>query len=90
MKRNLLLMTLAAIFIGMPMLKAQDDEAKKAAEAAMSTTVKSNEIKDTAKNWKFSGMVGLNATQTQFWNWAAGGNNNVTGVVYAKGTGNLH
>lgn len=86
MKRNLLLMTLAAIFIGMPMLKAQDDEAKKAAEAAMSTTVKSNEIKDTAKNWKFSGMVGLNATQTQFWNWAAGGNNNVTGVVYANMT----
>ena len=79
-------MTMAVMFIGMPMLKAQDDEAKKAAEAAMSTTVKSNEIKDTTKNWKFSGMVGLNASQTQFWNWAAGGNNNVTGVVYANMT----
>lgn len=84
MKRNLLLMTLAAIFIGMPMLKAQDDEAKKAAEEAMKTKVKAAEITDSVKYWKFTGMVGLNATQTQLVNWAAGGNNNITGVVYAN------
>ncbi len=75
---------IAMFLLSMPVLRAQDDEAKKAAEAAMSTKVKSNEIKDSVKCWKFSGMVGLNASQTQFFNWAAGGNNNITGVVYAN------
>lgn len=62
---------------------AQDDE-KKAAEAALATEVKSTEISDSAKHWKFTGMVGLNASETMLFNWAAGGNNNVTGVVFAN------
>lgn len=84
MRKNLLLLIVAVVLVGSPVLRAQDDEAKKAAEAAMGTKVKSNEIKDSVKFWKFSGMFGLNASQTQFWNWAAGGNNNVTGVLYAN------
>ena len=84
MRKNLLLLLVSVFFIGAPMLRAQDDEVKKAAQAAIDTKVKSNEIKDSVKFWKFSGMVGLNASQTQFWNWAAGGNNNVTGVLYAN------
>ena len=36
------------------------------------------------KNWKFDGVVGLNAAATGLINWAAGGNNNVNGVAYAK------
>lgn len=85
MKIKNLLFVLIALIMGAPMLRAQDD-AKKAAEEAMKTAVKSNEIKDSSKCWKFSGMLGLNASQTQFWNWAAGGNNNVAGVVYANMT----
>ncbi len=85
-KRLVFLFAMALMIVSMPVLRAQDDEAKKAAEAAMQTAVKSNEIKDSEKNWKFSGMVGLNASQTQFFNWAAGGNNNVAGVVYANMT----
>ena len=36
------------------------------------------------KDWIFSGAVGLNAAATGLWNWAAGGNNNVNGVVYGR------
>ena len=36
------------------------------------------------KAWKFDGTVGLNAAATGLVNWAAGGNNNVNGVAYAK------
>lgn len=64
---------------------AQDDEAKKAAEAAMATKVPSVDLtKDSVKYWKFTGMFGLNASETQFWNWVAGGNNNLTSVIYAN------
>lgn len=36
------------------------------------------------KDWKFSGVTGLNAAATGLVNWAAGGNNNVNGVVYGR------
>ena len=34
--------------------------------------------------WKCSGVLGLNASATGLVNWAAGGNNNVTGVAFGK------
>jgi len=37
---------------------------------------------DSAKHWKFSGMVGLNTSATFLTNWAAGGNNAAT-MVFA-------
>lgn len=37
-----------------------------------------------AKNWAWSGIVGLNANATGMVNWAAGGKNNVTGTAFAK------
>lgn len=46
-----------------------------------------NETVDTAKkfeHWKFTGVAGLNITQTQFWNWAGGGNNNAHGRIFAN------
>lgn len=36
------------------------------------------------KEWNFSGVTGLNAAATGMVNWAAGGNNNVNGVIYAR------
>ena len=36
------------------------------------------------KAWKFDGVVGINAAATGLVNWAAGGQNNVNGVAYAK------
>ena len=53
-------------------------DAAKAAGAALKSV-------DTGeKDWKFDGVVGLNAAATGLVNWAAGGNNNVNGVAYAK------
>ena len=36
------------------------------------------------KYWKLTGVVGLNLTQTSFTNWAAGGQNNANGVLFAN------
>jgi len=36
------------------------------------------------KDWKWSGIIGLNANATGMINWAAGGKNNVTGTVFGK------
>ena len=39
---------------------------------------------EAESSWKFSGVVGLNASATGLVNWAAGGNNNVNGVAFGK------
>jgi hypothetical protein len=47
-------------------------------------------VQDTVKiskwkqYWKFSGIVGLKVTQMQLINWAAGGNSNFAGMLYAN------
>lgn len=52
--------------------------------------ISTDEFTDTLKiskwkdYWKLTGIIGLNFSQTQFWNWAAGGNNNANGVVHAN------
>ncbi|MBQ0048718.1 MAG: DUF3078 domain-containing protein [Bacteroidales bacterium] len=42
------------------------------------------EVDTGEKVWKISGVTGLNAAATGLVNWAAGGNNNVNGVVFAR------
>ena len=80
MKKAFLLLSLCVM--AMMAVNAQVDE-KTAAEEALKTKVKSAEI-DSAKHWKFTGVCGLNSAQTALFNWAAGGNNNVTGFVFAN------
>jgi len=80
MKKGFLLLLLGALTCSL--VNAQVDE-KTAAEEALKTKVKSAEV-DSAKHWKFTGMVGLNASQTALFNWAAGGDNNITGFLYAN------
>jgi len=82
MKKGFLLLLLGALTC--TLVNAQVDE-KTAAEEALKTKVKSAEV-DSAKHWKFTGMVGLNASQTALFNWAAGGDNNITGFLYANMT----
>lgn len=56
------------------------DQAKAAADAQ-------GDLKkvDTGEDiWKFSGVTGLNGAATGMVNWAAGGNNNVNGVAFAR------
>lgn len=82
MKKSFLLFSLFAFVF--TIANAQVDE-KTAAEQAVKTTVKAAEI-DSAKHWKCTGVVGMNASQTGLFNWAAGGDNNITGFVYANVT----
>lgn len=66
---------------------AQDvDKAKVQSQAAAAADAQADLKKvDTGeKLWKFSGVTGLNAAATGLVNWAAGGNNNVNGVVYGR------
>lgn len=77
---------LLAIF-ALPMFAQEEptiEEAAKAATDAIAVTVKKNVEVPDSLNWKFSGIVGANVTQTQLINWAAGGNSNLTGVVFAN------
>ena len=80
MKKVFLLITMCALAFSF--VNAQVDE-KTAADEALKTKVKSAQI-DSAKHWKFTGIVGLNAAQTGLFNWAAGGDNNVTSFVFAN------
>ncbi len=53
----------------------------KAAEGAQADLKKA----DTGeKDWKFSGVTGVNAAATGLVNWSAGGNNNVNGVAFGR------
>ncbi len=54
------------------------------AEAAAKAGSDLQKLENTEKAWKFDGTVGLNAAATGLVNWAAGGKNNVNGIVYAK------
>ncbi len=54
------------------------------ANAAQSAEGDLKKIDTGEKNWKFSGVVGLNASATALVNWAAGGKNNVNGVAFAR------
>lgn len=82
MKKGFLLLLIGALTCSL--VNAQVDE-KTAADEALKTKVKSVEV-DSARHWKFTGMVGLNASQTALFNWAAGGDNNITGFLYANMT----
>ena len=60
-------------------VKTTVEEATKGSQQAIEL------IKGTVdKKWKVSGVMGINATATGLWNWAAGGNNNANGVAFAN------
>lgn len=54
------------------------------ADAAAAAGADLKKLGDAEKAWKFDGTVGLNAAATGLVNWAAGGKNNVNGIVYGK------
>lgn len=68
-------------------LSAQDVDKKTVQSQAEAAAAAKDDLKkvDTGdKEWKFSGVTGLNAAATGMVNWAAGGNNNVNGVIFAR------
>lgn len=79
--------TIAALFLLSAGMFAQDvNKATVEGQAAAAQNAAGNlkAIDTGEKAWKFDGVVGLNAAATGLVNWAAGGNNNVNGVAYAK------
>ena len=50
----------------------------------LATMLVAQEIESKPSPWSCTGVVGLNASATGLVNWAAGGNNNVTGVAFGK------
>lgn len=80
------ILVIACLFIGMT-VNAQDVDKEKVQKQAAAAASAQGDLKkvDTGdKDWKFSGTTGLNAAATGLSNWAAGGNNNVNGVVYGR------
>ena len=78
---------LAVCMIGTSSVYAQDvDKATVTgnADAAKSAGDDLKKVDTGEKAWKFDGTVGLNAAATGLMNWAAGGKNNVNGIVYGK------
>ena len=60
-------------------VKATIEETAKASQQAI------GQAKGPAdKEWKISGVMGVNASATGMWNWAAGGNNNANGVIFGN------
>jgi len=83
MKKLLLIMCMFASIAA----SAQDVDKSKVQDQAKANAAAQDGLKkvDTGdKAWKFSGVTGLNAAATGLSNWAAGGNNNVNGVVYGR------
>lgn len=79
--------TIAALFLLSAGMFAQDVNKATVEGQAAAAQNAAGDLKaiDTGeKAWKFDGVVGLNAAATGLVNWAAGGNNNVNGVAYAK------
>lgn len=79
--------TIAALFLLSTGMFAQDVNKATVEGQAAAAQNAAGDLKaiDTGeKAWKFDGVVGLNAAATGLVNWAAGGNNNVNGVAYAK------
>ena len=50
----------------------------------MTTSIFAQEVAAEPSPWSCTGVLGLNASATGLVNWAAGGNNNVTGVAFGK------
>lgn len=69
------------------MANAQEVDKEKVqtqAEAAAKAKKALKEVDTGDKIWKFSGVTGLNAAATSLSNWAAGGNDNINGVIFGR------
>ena len=85
MRKSILSLSLC-LFAALTLCAQEVDKAKVTgnAEAAAKAGEDLKKLENAEKAWKFDGTVGLNAAATGLVNWAAGGKNNVNGIVYAK------
>ena len=80
------IMFLACMMTSMMAHAQEVDKEKVQTQAEAAVEAKKDLLKvDTGeKVWKFSGVTGLNAAATSLSNWAAGGNDNVNGVLFGR------
>ena len=85
MRKSILSVALC-MFAALTMTAQEVDKSKVTgnADAAAKAGADLQKLENGDKAWKFDGTVGLNAAATGLVNWAAGGKNNVNGIVYAK------
>ena len=85
MKKTILSLSLCVLTV-LPMSAQVVDKEKVTANAAAAEKAGADlqKLETADKAWKFDGTVGLNAAATGLVNWAAGGKNNVNGIVYGK------
>ncbi|MCQ2334535.1 MAG: DUF3078 domain-containing protein [Paludibacteraceae bacterium] len=84
MKKFVLSICMAVAVLAANAQEVDKTTVQKQAEAAQSAGADLKGADTGEKDWKFSGVLGLNAAATGLVNWAAGGNNNVNGVVYGR------
>lgn len=84
MKKQLLAITCMFAALAMQAQEVNKATVQTQANAAAAAQGDLKKVDTGEKLWKFSGVTGLNAAATGLVNWAAGGNNNVNGVVYAR------
>lgn len=84
MKKNIMIIMCA--LASMTAVAQDVDKATVEAQAKAAANAQGDLKKvDTGeKIWKFEGVTGINAAATSMTNWAAGGNNNVNGVLFAR------
>jgi RecA-family ATPase len=85
MKKSIL--SVALCLVAALTMNAQDVDKAKVTSNVDAVAKAGDDLKkleDGEKAWKFDGTVGLNAAATGLVNWAAGGKNNVNGIVYGK------
>ena len=81
------IMFFACMMTSAMMANAQEVDKEKVqtqAEAAAEAKKALKEVDTGDKIWKFSGVTGLNAAATSLSNWAAGGNDNINGVIFGR------
>lgn len=84
MKKIFMLIMMAVSAISVNAQEVNKSTVQSQANAAADAQKDLKKVDTGDKLWKFSGVAGLNAAATGLVNWAAGGNNNVNGVVYGR------
>lgn len=84
MKKNIIILMCAIASMTANAQEVDKSTVQTQANAAAAAQGDLKKVDTGDKSWKFSGVTGLNAAATGMVNWAAGGNNNINGVVYAR------
>lgn len=84
MKKKLFMIMCAFASITVSAQEVNKATVQSQAKAAADAQGDLKKVDTGEKVWKFSGVTGLNAAATGMVNWAAGGNNNVNGVLFAR------